>query len=622
MEAEFKHKKMTVAQALVRFLHQQYIERDGKQHRFIAGIWGIFGHGNVSGLGQALEENPSFTYLQARNEQGMVHAAAAYAKQSRRLSTYACTSSIGPGATNMLTAAAGATINRLPVLLLPGDIFAKRQGGPVLQQLEHPLSFDCSVNDCFKPISRFWDRIYRWEQMPESLREAMRVLTSPTETGTVTLCLPQDVQTEAGLFPASLFEEHTYSLTRPSPDADAIRQVRDAILRSRRPLIIAGGGVVYSEAEAELAELCSLTQIPCAETQAGKGSLSGTHPQYLGGVGVTGTQSANRLASQADLVIALGTRFSDFTTASGTQFAQAKIISVNLGERDAHKYNALPLVGDCKRVLQELKACLQESKFQCSPFYQEDVQKEKRTWSEIRTSWIKPESTGISQSTVLGILNADLHPKDTLVAAAGSLPGDMHKLLEVENPSQYHMEYGYSCMGYEIAGALGAKLCKRDDGGEVFVLVGDGSYLMMNTEILTSVQEAQKLIIVLIINHKFACIDNLSKHCGSHGFGNSFVSRSETGLLDGDTLSVDYLANAQSLGADGTYVSKVQDFEAALKAARRSPKTFVIAVNVSASANVPGYETRWNVPVAELSSSQKVQEARKRYESEFSGSLL
>lgn len=614
-------KRCTVAQALVQFLNRQYVERDGHKHKFFAGMWGIFGHGNVAGLGQALEEDPSFRYYQARNEQAMVHASVAYAKQMRRLGTFACTSSIGPGATNMISAAAGATINRIPVLLLPGDIFAQRQRGPVLQQLEQSYTFDISVNDCFKPVSKFWDRIYRWEQLAESLPEAMRVLSSPNETGCVTICLPQDLQAEAGLFPTHLFEERVYNIPRYIPDPNSIRFAVEKILSAKKPMIIAGGGILYSEAEKELSEFCSFTKIPSAETQAGKGSLPCSHDLNLGALGVTGTQCANRMASQADLLIAMGTRLSDFTTASGTQFANpsAQFLGINIDSRDAHKYNAFPLLGDCKLALNELLKALKEKNYQSSLFYQEEISSEKKSWSQIRSSLMQ-SSHGISQSTVLDLINKQLRSHDTMVSAAGSLPGDMHKLIEVQNSSQYHMEYGYSCMGYEIAGALGVKMQKKE--GDVFVLVGDGSYLMMHTEIVTSLQEHKKLIIVLINNGKFACIDNLSKSTGSEGFGNEFRYRDDKGTLCGDFIAVDYTTNARSLGAEALCVQSIAEFESALEKARASERTYLIEVKVSESANVPGFDTRWKVPVAEISQSQKVKESRLKYESIFQGDSL
>lgn len=590
-------RQMTVAQAIVEYLSKQFVERDAKRHQFICGMWGIFGHGNVAGLGQALETNPVISYYQARNEQAMVHAAVAFAKQRRRLQTFACTSSIGPGASNMVTAAALATINRLPVLLLPGDVFAKRQRGPVLQQLESPLGPDISVNDCFKPVSRFWDRIYRWEQVLESLPEAIRVLSSNVETGCVTICLPQDVQVEVGSFPISFFEPRTQVISRQMPDLSAINAAVNLINKAQRPLLIAGGGVNYSEAEQVLAELCRSTGLPCSETQAGKGALSFVHEQNLGAIGVTGTSAANHIARTADLVIAIGTRLSDFTTGSGTQFnnQDVKFIGLNIDPRDAAKYSALSLVGDCRATLQELQRRLVETSYRISPFYQEELANSRAKWMKIRSSYCYPEQgESLSQAEVLGTLNEQLALEDTVVAAAGSLPGDMHKLTHVHSSLQYHMEYGYSCMGYEIAGGLGVRFAK--DKGDVFVLVGDGSYLMMHTEIVTSLQENKKLIIVVFVNHKFASIDRLSRSCGSRGFGNEFRFRGKDGFLSGSNVEVDYVKNAESLGANGALVKTREDLAGVLKEARASDKTFLIAVELDPTSSVPSFDTYWEVP--------------------------
>ena len=611
---EMANQKMTVAQALIRFLKQQYLARDGKEHAFFAGVWGIFGHGNVSGLGQALEEDRSLVYYQARNEQAMVHAAIAFAKQKRRLQTFACTSSIGPGATNMVTAAALATINRLPVLLLPGDIFARRQAGPVLQQLETRAGLDVSVNDCLRPVSCFWDRIYRWEQLLESLPEAMRVLSSSAETGAVTICLPQDVQTEAGNFPDRFFEPRIYTLSRPLPDETAIERALAQILQAERPLLIAGGGVNYSEAEEALSDFCRSTGIPSAETQAGKGALPFTHAQNLGAIGCTGTRAANLMAQAADLVIAVGTRLADFTTASGTQFQNSAVsfIGINIDARDASKYRSLALIGDCKVTLRELTQRLVARAYRVSPLYAETIAVEREQWFLTRETFTNPGvADGLSQGQALGLINAQLAREDTLVGAAGSLPGDMHKLLHVHSSRQYHMEYGYSCMGYEIAGGLGVKMSKST--GDVFVLVGDGSYLMMHSEIVTALQEAQKLIILLFVNHKFASIDGLSRHCGSAGFGNEFRKRSADGQLNGAYLAIDYVANARSLGAESLAVSTGAELEVALQKARQAERSFLIAISIENPQAIPSFATQWNVPIAELSQSSQVAAARKNY---------
>ncbi len=607
--------KLTVGQAIIKFLAAQRVARDGHTQNFFAGMWGIFGHGNVTGLGQALEEDKSLTYYQARNEQAMVHSAIAYAKHKRRLQTFACTSSIGPGATNMVTGAALATINRLPVLLLPGDIFAKRQPGPVLQQLESNASLDISVNDCFKPVSRFWDRIYRWEQLIESLPEVMRVLTSPSETGAVTLCLPQDVQTEAADFPNRFFEPTTHFIARPLPDRELVGFAVEKIRKAKRPVMIAGGGVNYSEAEQELLRFCEHTGLPVAETQAGKGALPHDAAQNLGAIGATGTSAANLIAREADLIIAVGTRLSDFTTASGTQFQNPdrEFVSINIDARDACKYRSLALVGDAKATLALLAAQLRKKAYEVSSEYRQEIAAKRTEWNEIRSLAIQSRGAGLSQAEALGIINSGLKKDDVMVAAAGSLPGDMHKLMNVENSRQYHMEYGFSCMGYEVAGGLGIKMAK--DSGDVFVLVGDGSYLMMHSELLTSIQERQKIIVVVFVNQKFASIDGLSQFCGSAGFGNEFRFRADN-ELKGPSLEVDFALNARSFGAESINVSTGDDLKRAIEKARRLEKTTLIAVHIQDKTGVSSFETQWNVPVAEVSKLPKVQEARKRYESQ------
>jgi 3D-(3,5/4)-trihydroxycyclohexane-1,2-dione acylhydrolase (decyclizing) len=456
--------RLTVAQAVIRFLAAQRVRRDAKEHAFFAGVFGIFGHGNVAGLGEALLHRPApLRFYLPRNEQAMVHTAAAFAKASNRLRTFACTSSIGPGATNMLTAAAGATINRLPVLLLPGDIFATRRPDPVLQQLESPASRDISVNDCFKPVSRYWDRINRAEQLPPALMEAMRVLTSPADTGTVTLALPQDVQAEAFDFPDELFHTRVWAIPRNRPDTDAVERAATLIANGRRPLIVAGGGVLYSDATATLAAFAECTGIPVAETQAGKGALRFDHPQSVGAIGATGTSAANRLARDADLVIVVGSRLSDFTTASKTAFASpaVRFLSVNVTELDAYKHAALPLVGDARVSLEELQAAL--GAWQVSAKYAGEVRSLKQAWEEETDRVYQPSNRPtIGQAEVIGILNEFAGEAGVVVCAAGSLPGDLHKLWRTKAPGAYHLEYGYSCMGYEIAGGLGVKMAQPE----------------------------------------------------------------------------------------------------------------------------------------------------------------
>lgn len=607
-------RRLTTAQAIVTFLKNQWVERDEEQHAFFAGMLGIFGHGNVAGIGQALQENPDFPYVLMRNEQSAVHLASGYAKMSNRLRAFACTSSIGPGATNMVTGAALATINRLPVLLLPGDIFARRNVAPVLQQLESPFTQDIGVNDCFKPVSRYWDRIYRPEQSITSLPEAMRVLTSPSDTGTVTLALPQDVQAEAYDFPEELFRKRVWHIRRAPVDDASLRRASDAIRNSRKPLIIAGGGVLYGEASKALSDFAAQCGIPVGETQAGKGSLPYDHPQCVGAVGATGTSAANRLARDADLVIGVGTRYSDFTTASMTAFQNpaVRFVNLNVAEFDAYKVSAIPLVGDARLGLQDLAAALKG--YQVSTDYTAQIAKLKKEWEKEADRLLHLDiSPQLAQSAVIGALWEASGPNDVLVSAAGSHPGDLHKLWRARAPNGYHMEYGYSCMGYEIPGAMGVKVA--DPSREVFVFLGDGTYLMMPTEIVTSVQEGIKLIIVLVNNHGFASIGGLSEALGSGGFGTGYRYRSkESQQLDGEYLPVDFVANARSLGAHAIKADTLDEFRSALKQAKQMDRTTVIVLETDRDTRVPGYDSWWDVAVAEVSNSKSVQEARAKYE--------
>ena len=610
-------RKLTMGQAVVEFLQQQYVERDGNEVQFFAGMFGIFGHGNVAGIGQALHQYAdSFRFYQTRNEQSMVHTAAAFAKMNNRLRAFACTTSIGPGATNMITGAAGATINRLPVLLLPGDIFSTRLVAPVLQQLESPSSQDYSVNDCFKPISRYWDRINRPEQILTALPEAMRVLTSQSETGAVTLALPQDVQAEAYDYPSQLFEKRVYTIPRPRADEGLLNRAVAWIRESKHPLIIAGGGVIYSEATAELAEFVERTGIPVGETFAGKGSLPYHHPQNLGAVGVTGTPGANISAREADLVIAIGTRLSDFTTASKTAFQNpdVRFIGINVTEFDAYKHAALPLVADARVTLAELATAV--AGYQVDAAYAAQIEKYRAEWeSEVDRLYHLGHGPLPSQSEVIGVVNEFSRPEDVMVCAAGSMPGDLHKLWRTRNPKQYHLEYGYSCMGYEIAGGLGIKMA--DPSRDVYVMVGDGSYLMLAQEIITSIQEDYKLIIVLVNNEGHSSIGGLSRATGVQGFATRFRHRDEeSGELSGDFLPVDLAANAASLGAKVIEATTLQSLKAALHEAREAPQTTVVKIDVDYYQQVPGYESWWDVPVAEVSEVDTAQEAYREYESD------
>jgi len=596
--------RLTMAQALVRFLGAQSSERDGRRQPFFGGVFGIFGHGNVAGIGQALDQlGGPLRYYQCRNEQAMVHTAAAFAKMSNRLRTLVCTTSIGPGATNMVTGAAGATINRLPVLLLPGDVFANRVPAPVLQQLESPQTQDGSVNDCFRPVSRYWDRIYRAEQLLTALPEAMRVLTSPAETGAVTLALPQDTQTEASEYPAQFFEPRVWTIARQRGDAAAIARAVEAIRSSRAPLIIAGGGVLYSDASNALRRFAEATGIAVAETQAGKGAIAWDHPLALGGVGVTGTRAANRMARQADLVIAVGTRLTDFTTMSNSLFEHpgVRLAAINVCEMDAFKRGAIPIVADARAAIEEIAPAL--ASYRTGPEYQENVNRLSREWhAEVDRVYGGRSAAPFAQAEVIGALNAFVGPRDVVVGAAGSLPGDLHKLWRAREPNTYHLEYGYSCMGYEIAGGLGVKMA--DSSRDVYVMVGDGSYLMMAQEIVTSIQEGYKLVILLLDSGGYASIGGLSRSIGSGGFGTSFEYN----------VPIDLAANAASLGA---VVHRAEDraaLDAALQLARAGDRTAVIYARVDPLRGVPGCESWWDVPVAEVSEQPAVQAARNAWE--------
>ena len=606
------NRRLTMAQALVAFLHSQYSARDGKEFRFFRGCFGIFGHGNVAGIGQALEQDSRLPYYLCRNEQAMVHTAAAFAKSTFRMQTLACTTSIGPGATNMVTGAALATINRLPVLLLPGDIFARRNVAPVLQQLESPASQDISVNDCFKPVSRYWDRIQRPEQLLTSLREAMRILTSPSETGAVTLSLPQDVQAEALDYPEEFFQKRVWFIPRNRCDQSQLKRASDWIRASKKPLIVAGGGVLYSEASAVLAKFAQATGIPVSETQAGKGALPFDHPQEVGAVGVTGTPGANILAREADLVLGIGTRYSDFTSASKTAFQNpaVRFININVAEFDAYKHAAIPLVGDARVTLEELHAAV--AGFTVDNEYRARIETFRTEWEkEVDRIYGIRKEPPISQGEVIGAVNELCEAKDVMVCAAGSLPGDLHKLWRTRQPGGYHMEYGYSCMGYEIAGGLGIKMANPDR--EVYVLVGDGSYLMMAQEIVTSLQDGFKLNIVLLDNHGFSSIGGLSRACGNEGMGTNYRFR-QGPRYDGEPLPVDFAANAASLGAHAVRVRTRDELVAALHAARKEKLTNVVVVETAYDERVPGYESWWDVPIAEVSERPSVQEARRKYE--------
>ncbi|MFC8616669.1 3D-(3,5/4)-trihydroxycyclohexane-1,2-dione acylhydrolase (decyclizing) [Micromonospora purpureochromogenes] len=600
--------RLTVAQALVTFLARQWSERDGARRRLIPACFGIFGHGNVAGIGEALAgpAGAELPYHLCRTEQGMVHTAAAYARMTDRLSTLACTTSIGPGATNLVTGAAGATVNRLPVLLLPGDIFATRVANPVLQELEDPRSYEVSVTDALRPVSRYWDRINRPEQLPAALLAAMRVLTDPVETGAVTLALPQDVQAEAYDWPAELFAERVWHVPRPRPDSAAVARAARAVTAARRPLVVAGGGVIYSGACEALRRFAEEHGVPVAETQAGTGALPYGHPLALGAVGVTGTTAANEIAAGADLVIGVGTRYSDFTTASGTLFGDdARFVNVNITGFDAAKLSGVQVVGDARESLAALDAAC--AGWGTEPAYRASVAELTERWAAVadRARHADPEARP-TQTAVIGAVNDAAGPRDVVVCAAGSMPGDLHRLWRSADPKSYHVEYGYSCMGYEIPGGIGVRLAAPDR--EVFVLIGDGSYLMLPSELATAVAEGVKLVVVLVDNQGFASIGRLSESVGAQRLGTAYRDRA------GGRLPVDLGANAASLGADLIRVTTTAQLRAALATARAAERTTVVHVETDPFEAGPDGGAWWDVPVAAVSTTARTRAARAAYE--------
>ncbi|MEJ5943945.1 3D-(3,5/4)-trihydroxycyclohexane-1,2-dione acylhydrolase (decyclizing) [Pseudokineococcus basanitobsidens] len=626
--------RLTVAQATVRFLAHQHVERDGVRTPFFAGCLGIFGHGNVAGLGQALLENeiqalegdgaqPHLPYVLGRNEQAMVHTAVAYARAKDRLQTWALTTSVGPGSTNLLTGAALATINRLPVLLLPADTFATRSAGALLQELERPDSGDVTVNDAFRPLSRYFDRVWRPEQLPAALLGAMRVLTDPVETGAATVCFPQDVQAEAHDFDEDLFVDRTWHVGRPPPERAALARAVEVVRSARRPLLVAGGGVHHSGAQAALAALAEATGIPVAQSQAGKGALPFDHPQSVGAIGSTGTTAANALARDADVVIGVGTRFQDFTTASRTAFADpgVRFVTLNVASFDALKHAAVPVVCDAREGLEALAEALAGW----------SVEQDLRTrTADLKAAWdatvAEVYDRGAAdrgdlgarpdQNQVIGAVNELSDPRDVVVCAAGSMPGDLHKLWQVRDAKGYHVEYGYSCMGYEVAGGIGVAMAaaSQDDPRDVFVMVGDGSYLMMATELVTAVQEGVKVVVVLVQNHGYASIGALSEQLGSQRFGTRYRARTASRRLDGDLLPVDLAANAESLGVRVVRTSTRKELEEAIVAAKAAPDATVIHVDTDPFVDAPSSESWWDVPVSEVSALASTQAARAVYE--------
>ncbi|MEU6919129.1 3D-(3,5/4)-trihydroxycyclohexane-1,2-dione acylhydrolase (decyclizing) [Streptomyces olindensis] len=610
--------RLTTAQALVRFLANQYSERDGQEQRLIPGVWGIFGHGNVAGVGQALlqaavTEEADLPYYLARNEQGMVHASVAYAKMRDRLATFACTASTGPGSTNMITGAALATTNRIPVLLLPSDMFATRAADPVLQQLEDTRGGDVTVNDAFRAVSKYFDRVSRPEQLIPAALAAMRVLTDPVETGAVTLALPQDVQAEAHDWPVDFFRRRVWRVGRPVPEPAAVQRAARLLRGARKPLIVAGGGAVYSGAETELRAFAEATGIPVADTHAGKGAVPWDHPCAVGGIGSTGSYAANELAKEADVVLGIGTRYSDFTTASHTVFGNPDVMFVNLNvaRLDAVKHSAEPLVADARLGIQALAGALTD--WEVDPSCRERTRRLVARTREIEEECFHRGHGPLpAQTEILGALNQVLDDRAVVINAAGSLPGDLQQLWRARDPKAYHVEYAYSCMGYEVAAGVGAKMA--DPSREVVVLVGDGSYLMMAQEIVTMVSEGLKVVIVLVQNHGFASIGALSESLGSQRFGTKYRYRDGgSGLLDGDVLPVDLAANASSLGADVLHATSVDDFRAAMEKAKAASRTTVVHVETDLyGPNPPGHGW-WDVPVSEVSALDTTRAAYDTY---------
>jgi 3D-(3,5/4)-trihydroxycyclohexane-1,2-dione acylhydrolase (decyclizing) len=609
---------LTVGQALVKYLSVQFSEHDGMERRLIPAIFGIFGHGNVVGLGQALYEyGQDLPYYQTRNEQSMVHTACGFAKANNRLATLACSSSIGPGATNMITGAATATVNRLPVLLLPSDYFATRHQGPVLQQLEHPISADVSVNDCFRPVSRFFDRISRPEQLLTALPEAMRVLTDPAETGAVTLSLPQDVQTHAYAYPTNFFERRVWRVERRLPDPQRVQEAVALLKQARTPVIIAGGGVHYSEAWDELQGFSETFGIPVVETFAGKGAIRRDSKLLLGGHGVTGNPSAAKAVSQADLVLCVGTRLTDFATGSQSAFnhPEVRFINVNVTSHDAYKQGALPIIADARKALQALSEVAAKAGIGPHASYLEEIARLKGEWErQLREEVYQPTpGEAMSQGQLIGILNDESKLGDVIVAAAGSPPGDLHKVWEVNKGVPCYLEFGYSCMGYEIPSGLGVRMAHPN--GEVYVLVGDGTYLMNPTELVTAAQENLKITVVLSENHGFQCIRQLQMYRVGHSFGNEFRARDpETNRLEGDFVKIDFAKNAESMGARAWHVTTPEELRKALREAREEKRTCVIVAETEKHHYTPDSGVWWDIAAAEVSGDRVTQERRAVYE--------
>lgn len=625
--------RLSVAQATVEFLAHQWSERDGVTQKLFAGCFGIFGHGNVAGIGQALLQHetaaveagrsPELPYVLARNEQAMVHTAVGFARQRDRLQTWVCTASVGPGSTNMVTGAALATVNRIPVLLLPSGTFATRRSAPVLQELEAPYAGDVTVNDTFRPVSRYFDRVNRAEQLPSALLNAMRVITDPVETGAVTLAMPQDVQAEAIDWPIALFADRVWHVARPPAERSRVAAAASLLRAARRPMIVAGGGVHYSGAEEALDRLCEVTGIPVGETQSGKGSLLHGHPQLMGAVGSTGTTAANAIARDADLVIGIGTRWSDFTTASRTAFGaeSVRFVNINIAAFDAGKQSGLSVVADAREALTDLVEELDG--WSVDRAYRQEQADRWAEWdTQVQAAYEPPAEVTdrltpgvLTQGAVLGMVNELSDPRDVVLCAAGSMPGDLHKLWRVRDRRGYHVEYGFSCMGYEVPASLGIRLA--DETRDVFAMVGDGGYLMMPTELVTAVQERIKVVVILVQNHGFHSIGSLSESVGSQRFGTQYRFRNgDTRRLDGEKLPIDLAANARSLGVTVLAVHDLNDLERAIRTAKASPADagpIVIHVETDPLVQAPSSQSWWDVPVSEVADLDSTTQAYERY---------
>ena len=610
-------RRLTTAQALVRYLAVQHSERDDRRHRLIRGMLGIFGHGNVAAVGQALEADPGLTYLQPCNEQSMVHTASAYAKASRRMSAFACTSSIGPGATNMVTGAALATVNRLPVLLLPGDTYATRRQGVVLQQLEHPSAGDVSVNDCFRPVARYFDRITRPEQLLTALPEAMRILTSPAEVGAVVLALPQDIQAEAYDFPERFFDERVWEVRRPQPDARAVERVADLLAAAERPLIIAGGGVLYSEAEAELAAVAERHGIPVAETFGGKGAVLDARWWGLGGIGLEGNPACNEIARSADLVLSIGTRLTDFATGSQSLFEDpgVRFASINVVDRDACKQGAVAIVADAREALRALGTALAHRGVSISENHRRNVVEARDRWAQDRDAALYSDhEAGMTQGRLIGVMQDAAREGDTVIAAAGGPPGDLLKVWDATDGRACHLEFGFSCMGYELPAALGVRLAQ--ESGEVVAFIGDGTFLMNPTELVTALQEGLEITLVISENHGYQVIRRLQMLRAGREFGNEFRARDGDGRLSGDYVQLDLAKVAEGLGATAFRASTPGEVADALARAREIAGPVVVVAETLPHVNLPGAGVWWDVAPSEVSEDEVVRALRAEYEAD------